>query len=91
MSLNLTKILKFLQSLQAKEKTANVAKERLQIIISHERATCGARRIDINALKQELLTVIAKYVKISEDQISVQLERENDCAILELNITLPNE
>jgi cell division topological specificity factor len=88
----LTKIFNLLKSLNAQKKTtAGVAKERLQIIISHERTLRGKQQIDIAALKQELLAVIKKYVSVSEEQISVQLERENDYSILELNVTLPND
>lgn len=83
-------LIQLLNMLRGKSKTANVAKERLQIIISHEKATTSANKIDLPLLKQELLAVIAKYITIDEKQISVQLEREDNCSVLELNITLPN-
>ena len=72
-----------------KKKTASVAKERLQIIVSHE------RRAENNSdflpkLQQELIEVIAKYVDIDQEQVKVELERTGNCSILELNITLPN-
>ncbi|MHB1947105.1 MAG: cell division topological specificity factor MinE [Gammaproteobacteria bacterium] len=68
--------------------TAKVAKERLQIIIAHER---GTRDPDYLALLQkDLIDVIAKYVKINKDDVKVELERKDGCSILELNVTLPN-
>jgi cell division topological specificity factor len=68
--------------------TANVAKERLQIIISHERS---ARQQDfLPRLQQEIIEVIAKYVTIDREQVNMQLEHIGDNAILELNITMPD-
>lgn len=70
--------------------TANVAKERLQIILAREHA--GRHEPDyLPALKQELMEVVAKYVRIDPDAIKVNLERDGDCEILELNIALPEE
>ena len=70
--------------------TANVAKERLQIILAREHA--GRHEPDyLPALKQELMEVVAKYVRIDPDAIKVNLERDGDCEILELNIALPED
>ena len=70
--------------------TANVAKERLQIILAREHA--GRHEPDyLPALKQELMEVVAKYVRIDPEAIKVNLERDGDCEILELNIALPEE
>jgi len=76
--------------LRRKTSTASVAKERLQIIISHERSQRSAPDY-LPKLQEEILSVIAKYVNISRDQVSVSLERMGDNAILELNITMPDE
>ncbi len=73
-----------------KPNTASVAKERLQIIISHERT----QRDDpdyLMKLQNEIIDVIAKYVKIDKNKVKVQLERQGDNAILELNVTLPEK
>lgn len=67
--------------------TASVAKERLQIIVAHQRAHQQADYLP--ALQQEILAVIKKYVKIADDQVRVELERSGNCSVLELNITLP--
>jgi len=70
--------------------TANVAKERLQIILAREHA--GRHEPDyLPALKQELMEVVGKYVHIDPSAIKVNLERDGDCEILELNIALPEE
>lgn len=69
--------------------TASIAKERLQIIVSHERS---ARRSPdyLPMLQKELIAVIAKYVDIDQDQVKVELERSGNCSVLELNVTLPD-
>ncbi len=72
------------------KKSAAVAKERLQIILAHERAGRGADAPDyLPALQEELLQVIAKYIHIDRDMIKVQLEKHGDYEVLELNVTLP--
>jgi len=72
------------------KKSAAIAKERLQIILAHERAGRGANTPDyLPALQEELLGVIAKYIHIERDMMRMQLERHGDLEVLELNITLP--
>ena len=68
---------------------ASLAKERLQIIVAHER---GQRNEPdyLPALQKELVEVIRKYVNIDKDQVQVALEDQGSCSILELNITLPD-
>ncbi|MBW7472798.1 cell division topological specificity factor MinE [Marinobacter sp. M216] len=71
-----------------KTNTAHVAKERLQIIVAHER---GQRDLPdyLPKLQQELLAVIRKYVQISDDMVQVEVDRNESCSVLELNVTLP--
>ncbi len=71
-----------------KTSTAHVAKERLQVLVAYERN----RRNQPDYLPQmqkEILAVIAKYVKIDEDHVKINLDE--DCSILELNVTLPEQ
>lgn len=72
-----------------KKTTASIAKERLQVIVAHERNKRNQPDY-LPALQQEILEVIRKYVSIDQDQIDVQLENNGDCSILELNVTLPD-
>ncbi|GEA12539.1 cell division topological specificity factor MinE [Alteromonas sp. KUL49] len=76
--------------LKKKEKpsTASVAKERLQIIVAHERRKRQEPDY-LPMMQQEIIQVIRKYVSIADDQVSVQLENSDDCSVLELNVTLP--
>lgn len=68
--------------------TASVAKERLQILVAHERAERN-RPSYLRKMQKELLAVIRKYVKVDQDAISVNMEQEDNREILELNIVLP--
>ena len=71
-----------------RQSTAHTAKERLQIVIAHERADRSGPDY-LPKLKQELMEVVRKYVPIVDEQIKVQVEHEGDYEVLELNITLP--
>ena len=73
-----------------KKKTASVAKERLQIILAHERAGRGGQPDYLPALQRDLVAVISKYIKINPDDIKVQLERHNNLEVLEVKIELPD-
>ena len=71
-----------------KKSSASLAKERLQIIVAHERSK--RQQPDyLPLMEKEIMDVIRKYVNIEEDQVTVQLDNNDDCSVLELNITLP--
>ncbi|MGI4813509.1 MAG: cell division topological specificity factor MinE [Janthinobacterium lividum] len=72
-----------------KKKTASVAKERLQLIIAHERGSSRESADYLPALQRELVAVISKYVKISDEDIKVTLERQDDFEVLEVKIEIP--
>ena len=75
-----------------KKKTASVAKERLQIILAHERSSLsGKKRPDyLPDLQRELVAVISKYVSINPEDIKVHLERQDDLEVLDIKIELPD-
>lgn len=85
-----TQLTKILHYFQRPEKTAKFAKERLQIIIAHERGEKKGKPDYLASLQQDIIDVIAKYVDIDKDQVKVELERKDGCSILELNVMLPN-
>jgi cell division topological specificity factor len=71
-----------------RKKSANVARERLQIILAHERA--GRTGPDyLPQLQKELVEVISKYIAVNPDDIKVQLDRKDELEVLEVNIVLP--
>lgn len=75
--------------LSRKKNTANIAKERLQIIVAERRRGDNEPHY-LPQLKRDILEVICKYVKIDPDMVTVQLDQKGeDISILELNVTLP--
>lgn len=79
---------KFLRTKTPKS-SASIAKERLQIIVSHQRSERNQDDF-LPLLQKELVEVIAKYVDIDLEQVHVELERQGDRSVLELNVTLPD-
>jgi len=72
------------------KKSASVAKERLQIILAHERCARSPGHPDcLPALQRELFGVVCKYVKIQPKDISVSFERQRSIEVLEVKIELP--
>jgi cell division topological specificity factor len=69
--------------------SAQVAKDRLQIIVARERTACGSGGGYLPQLQQELLQVIAKYERVDLDRVNVSLDRRGDAEVLELSILLP--
>ncbi|MBB3233014.1 MULTISPECIES: cell division topological specificity factor MinE [Halomonas] len=80
------KLLDFLK--RERKKSASVAKERLQIIVAHQRSQRGQPDY-MPMLERELLEVIRRYVQVDDDAINISLDSEDNCSVLELNVTLP--
>ena len=72
-----------------KKKTASVPKERLQLILAHERNGRSTSPNYLPDLQRELVAVISKYVSINPEDIKVNLERQDDLEVLEVKIELP--
>ena len=68
--------------------SANIAKERLRIIVAQERSTRGGPDY-LPVLRAELLHVIRKYVNVEVEAIQVNFEREGGHEVLELSVALP--
>lgn len=76
-----------------KKSSAQIAKERLQIIVAHESTRAGKAAkglIDLHELQQKLIDVISDYLNIEKAKVKVELERDQDRSILELNVILPD-
>jgi cell division topological specificity factor len=74
---------------KSKPKSASIAKERLQILVAHERASQHQPSY-LPRLQQELLEVVRKYVHVDQEDISVIFEQDDEQETLELNIILPD-
>jgi len=67
---------------------AATAKERLQILLAHERADRNGPDF-LPQLQRELLEVVKRYLAIDDDKVAVRLQRESGCSLLEVNVELP--
>jgi len=70
--------------------SANLAKERLRIIVAQERSTRSAPDY-LPLLRRELLEVIRKYVNVDPDAVQVMVEKEDGHEVLELSVSLPQK
>lgn len=73
-----------------KKKSANVAKERLSLIIARERVDNDGPDF-LPQMRDELMQVIAKYVRIDQDDIKFNLQKQGNMEMLEVNIVLPDQ
>jgi len=74
--------------------SAVMAKERLKIIVAHERnglKSSQNSRDYLPLLQQELLKVVRKYVAIEDENVKISMDKEGDYEVLELNIALPEQ
>jgi cell division topological specificity factor len=69
--------------------SASIAKERLQILVAHDR-TERSRPSYLPKLQREILELIRKYVDVDTSAVSVKYEQEEAHEVLELNIVLPD-
>lgn len=68
--------------------TAPVARERLQLLLAHERVA-GGRSDLAQILREEILQVIARHVAVDRDKVQVRLDRGGDVSTLEIDIEMP--
>ena len=69
----------------SKPSSASLAKERLQILVAHERASQNQPSY-LPQLQEELLEVVKKYIHVNQDDISIKFEQDDEQEVLELNI-----
>jgi cell division topological specificity factor len=68
--------------------SAPVARERLQLLLAHERATLGGRSDLVSILREEIMAVIAKHVTVERDKIHVRMDRGGSVSTLEVDIEI---
>ena len=72
-----------------KTTSAPTARERLQILLAHERATVGGKSDLVTLLREEILVVITKHVQIDRDKVNVKMDRGEKVSTLEVDIEIP--
>jgi cell division topological specificity factor len=68
--------------------SAPVARERLQLLLAHERASISGRSDLVALLREEILEVIAKHVSIDREKVQVKMERGGSVSTLEVDIEI---
>ena len=68
--------------------SADTAKERLQILLSHERTDRSSPEY-LPMLQRDILEVIERYMRVGGDSVDIKLERGEELSTLEINIELP--
>jgi len=71
-----------------RRRTAPVARERLQILLAHERAVAGQSDL-VAILQEEILAVIAKHFPVERDKVQVKLDRGSSVSTLEIGVEMP--
>jgi cell division topological specificity factor len=69
--------------------TAPIARERLQILLAHERGARGQPDL-LMQLREEILAVVSRHVKLDPDKVIVKMERGKHVSTLEVDIELPS-
>ncbi len=72
----------------SRRSSAPVARDRLQILLSHERAFIGGNDLAAT-LQEEILRVIAKHIAIDRDKVKVNLDRGESVSTLEIDVEMP--
>ena len=69
--------------------SAPVARERLQVLLAHERAFVGKSDL-LTVLQEEIIAVIAKHVAIERERVQIKLDRGDPISILEIDVEVPS-
>ncbi len=70
-----------------KKRTAPAARERLQVLLAHERSSTSSDLVAL--LREEILAVIAKHVQVDSDRVRVKMDRDEHMSILEIDVEIP--
>jgi cell division topological specificity factor len=68
--------------------SAPVARDRLQILLAHERAARGQPDL-LAMMREEILAVVAKHVTVERDNVVVRMDRGATVSTLEIDIEIP--
>ncbi|CDM62772.1 cell division topological specificity factor [Rhizobium tibeticum] len=74
-------------SIFSKQRTAPAARERLQVLLAHERVSAGSDLVSL--LREEILAVIAKHVQVDSERVRVTMDRDEHMSILEIDVEIP--
>ena len=68
--------------------SAPVARERLQVLLAHERKARGQPDL-LGVLREEILSVIAKHITLDPEKVQIKMDRGGTVSTLEVDIEIP--
>ena len=71
-----------------KKTSAPVARDRLQVLLAHERSVIGKSDL-LAILQEEILAVIAKHISVDRDAVQIKLDRGASFSTLEIDVEVP--
>ena len=83
--------MRFLDFFLARRGSAPIARERLQIVLAHERALSGRSGDLVRVLQEEILAVVGRHLKIEREMVRIKLDRGESISTLEIDIQMPPE
>ena len=69
--------------------SATIARERLQVLLSHERVACGRPDL-LSILREEIIAVIGRHVSFDPDKVQIKMDRGKSVSTLAVDIEIPN-
>lgn len=78
-----------LMSLFTRRTSAPVARERLQILLAHERGVVGGKSDLVAVLREEIMAVIRRHVSVEHDGVQIKMNRGSDMSTLEIEVEIP--
>jgi cell division topological specificity factor len=70
--------------------SAPIARERLQILLSHERGIRNGKSDLLSVLREEILAVVQKHIQVEPDNVQIKMDRGEAVSLLEIDIEIPN-
>jgi cell division topological specificity factor len=71
-----------------RQPTAPIARERLQVLLAHERMAAGHSEL-LSVLREEILEVIGRHITVDRDKVQIKLDRGKDISTLEIDVEMP--
>jgi len=71
-----------------KRASAPMARERLQVLLAHERASLGKSDL-VAILREEIIAVIAKHIQVDREKVNVKMDRDEKVSTLEIDVEIP--
>jgi cell division topological specificity factor len=69
--------------------SAPVARERLQILLAHERRSAKEPEL-LGVLREEILKVISKHVRLDPDRLQIKMDCGKTVSTLAVDVEIPN-